>query len=553
MPARALPERPDFTTESEREVWERLVKGLRPEDVVLSNVRLTDERQDYEIDLLALLPGAGFVAVEVKGGSVFVEDGQWRQKRRGDTIAIHPVDQSRKALYALRRYVEADPRWNGSRTRVRWGHTVVAPYSSFDPDFCLPDCPRWAVHGREDQLDLPGRIWDIPAAQESGYRVPTEADAALVVDILRGRSLPAYSLVADSEERASAADRLTAEQATLLKVTRLLNRVEVRGGAGSGKTILALTQAKDLTRGMGQRRPQRVALVCYSIGLARYFKRELARADRRHRPAFVGTFEDLGRLWGARIDGDRTDSDFWENRLPARMAELAEELPDGRKFDAIIVDEAQDFADLWWRPLMKALRDEESGGLFVYTDENQRVFARFGRPPVPLVPLVLDHNLRNTRQIAEAFSPLAPMRVHARGGEGPDVRFVPCAPSEALDRADDEVEALLEEGWEPRHVMLITTGARHPQQVDLQESLGQDGYWESFWDDEQVFYGHVLGCKGLERRAVVLCVNESQPRERARERLYVGLSRPTDQLVFVGDPILIREMGGDRVAKRLGI
>src|SRR5512138_3271720 len=116
-------------------------------------------------------------------------------------------------MYALRRYVEADPRWNGSRTRVRWGHTVVAPYSRFDPDFCLPDCPRWAIHGREDQLDLAGRIWDIPAAQESGNRVPTEADAALVVDILRGRNGPAYSLVADSEERASAADRLTAEQA----------------------------------------------------------------------------------------------------------------------------------------------------------------------------------------------------------------------------------------------------------------------------------------------------------------------------------------------------
>ena len=38
----------------------------------------------------------------------------------------------------------------------------------------------------------------------------------------------------------------------------------------------------------------------------------------------------------------------------------------------------------------------------------QRVFARFGRPPVQLVPLVLDHNLRNTRQIAQTFVPLAP-------------------------------------------------------------------------------------------------------------------------------------------------
>ncbi len=80
------------------------------------------------------------------------------------------------------------------------------------------------------------------------------------------------------------------------------------------------------------------------------------------------------------------------------MAELAAELPPGHRFDSFIVDEAQDFADNWWTPLLRAMKDEETGGLYVYSDENQRIFARFGQPPVPLVPLVLDHNLRNTRR-----------------------------------------------------------------------------------------------------------------------------------------------------------
>jgi ATP-dependent exoDNAse (exonuclease V) alpha subunit len=71
--------------------------------------------------------------------------------------------------------------------------------------------------------------------------------------------------------------------------------------------------------------------------------------------------------------------------------------------------------------------------------------------------------------------------------------------------------------------------------------------------DSDVFYGHVLGCKGLERRVVVLCVNESQVRDRSRERLYVGMSRAMDLLVVVGDPATIREMGGQAVAQRLGI
>ena len=51
----------------------------------------------------------------------------------------------------------------------------------------------------------------------------------------------------------------------------------------------------------------------------------------------------------------------------------------------------------------------------------------------------------------------------------------------------------------------------------------------------------------MERRAVVLTLNESRPRERSRERLYVGLSRARDQLVVVGDPDYIRAVGGEDV------
>ncbi len=98
------------------------------------------------------------------------------------------------------------------------------------------------------------------------------------------------------------------------------------------------------------------------------------------------------------------------------MAELGGGCPTGKRFDAFVVDEAQDFADSWWTPLL-ALRcvTRRPAGCYVYSDENQRIFARFGRPPVPLVPLVLDHNLRNTKQIYEAFGPLAPTRMTRAG------------------------------------------------------------------------------------------------------------------------------------------
>lgn len=93
---------------------------------------------------------------------------------------------------------------------------------------------------------------------------------------------------------------------------------------------------------------------------------------------------------------------------------------------------------------------------------------------------------------------------------------------------------------------------RHPEQV-IRQAEGAGSYWDSFWDSEQVFYGHVLGFKALERRAVVLVVNEERAFDRSRERLYVGPSRACDQLVVCGDPQFITEVGGADLAHKLGI
>jgi hypothetical protein len=142
------------------------------------------------------------------------------------------------------------------------------------------------------------------------------------------------------------------------------------------------------------------------------------------------------------------------------------------------------------------------------------------------------------------------MRMRLMGGDGPAVRFVECPSSDALAQADDQVEALLDEGWRARDVALLTTGSRHPEQA-ARQLAGHRAYWDSFWDEDQVFYGHVLGFKGLERRAVVLALNETDPPRRSRERLYVGLSRARDQLVVCGDPDFIEATGGPAVLRQL--
>jgi hypothetical protein len=290
--------------------------------------------------------------------------------------------------------------------------------------------------------------------------------------------------------------------------------------------------------------------MCYSRGLAAYLRRRVELLPSDQRPAYVGTFHGLGELWGA-PPGSDDDSEYWESRLPVAMVGLARALPADDRYDAVVLDEAQDFADSWWPAVLAALRDPERGCLYVFSDEGQRVFARYGRPPVELVPVDLDENLRNTKQIAQTFGSLTTEQMRLRGGDGVPVRFVACDTDDAVSHADDAVIGLLEEGWPPEHVALLTTGRRHPVQRERQDLRGQDGYWASYWESDDVFYGHVLGFKGLERPAVVVAVNGFGDDGRAREKLYAALSRARDLLVVCGDLALIREVGGEGVVRRL--
>ena len=84
---------------------------------------------------------------------------------------------------------------------------------------------------------------------------------------LAGRGLPQRDVLARAAENDDIADALTREQSVLLRATDVLPRVELRGGAGSGKTYLAVEQARRRSR-----RGLRVALICYSHGLAGFLK-----------------------------------------------------------------------------------------------------------------------------------------------------------------------------------------------------------------------------------------------------------------------------------------
>lgn len=164
----------------------------------------------------------------------------------------------------------------------------------------------------------------------------------------------------------------------------------------------------------------------------------------------------------------------------------------------------------------------------------------------------VDDNLRNTRKIAESFRSFAGEFFTPRGGAGLPVRLVACCTDEALNVASDCMDALIDEGWANSQIALLTTKGRHPIHQDFldRDALGE--YWEQFHANQEEFYGHVLGFKGLERSVVVLCVNGFKDTERAREQLYVGMSRARSLLVIVSDPKLLAEAGGNELSRALG-
>ena len=206
----------------------------------------------------------------------------------------------------------------------------------------------------------------------------------------------------------------------------------------------------------------------------------------------------------------------------------------------------------WWPSLVRCLRDPDRGGLFVFLDEAQRVFARRRRrADQRRRRSALDENLRSTKQIAQLCGSLRDGVTRPRGWDGAPVRILD-VPFERRHRAPPTTWS---SSCSPKAGCPASRPARHrlaaPDAGRAGRRRGHAGYWDGFFAEEDVFYGHVLGFKGLERTVVVLAVNGFREVERARTLLYTGLSRARLLLVVVGPRAQIEHIGGDGVRKRL--
>lgn len=540
---RCIPEEPEFGEghHAEKAVWTALKNSL-PDDCVLAHsVHVRDGRNEYEIDLLVLWPHVGMAAIEVKGGQVSVTEGQWYQSDRNQKRRIQsPVAQSQSSLHALKNWLGDQL---GVRVSSRCAYMVSLPYTDVPRNWTMAGCPRSLLLDQTDSKS-PAELVRQAIENEGGGAAPlAPAFLERIVRKLDGNLDIAVVPSTTAQEDEAAQDHLTERQSVLLQATRSLPRIRFTGGAGSGKTWLAVEKARMLSK-----EGKRVGLFCYNKGLGQYLQDRVA-TWRQAKPVFTGEFHEYVRGLGV---PNGQGQDYFDVEMPRLLKELAAGMAPDKRLDAVVVDEAQDFAPLWWDALLACTTDPDAGEVYAFMDDRQDVYQRWGGatadlthgPMATLVPIHIDDNLRNTRKIAETFKPFAGAYFTPRGSTGLPVRFVDCPTEEALDVAEDCLNALIDEGWANNQIALLTTKDRHPIHLDYFNRGATEEYWRDFHANDGEFYGHVLGFKGLERSVVVLCVNGFKDMGRAREQLYVGLSRARSLLVVVGDSGLLEQAGG---------
>jgi hypothetical protein len=365
-------------------------------------------QRDGECDFVLLHPRHGLYAVEVKGGSeIGVVDGQWYTTKRGRRISLResPFLQAVKSKNMLKDYLaDTIP---GFRPEQPIGHFVVFPSHTQVGDF-TPEARREIICDDNDLANLGKWLPSLLAHWDISANFSPEMLAAI-----RQRIAPTATLNNSISVRVRNSERalveLTHGQYRAMDQFRRQRRTLVTGGAGTGKTLLAKSRADNLAAAGFQ-----TLLVCFNRPLG-----DLLSSDNAIDNLTAGSFHSVCMTIAERAktlpEGDRNQY-WWDIELPIAFQVGAEVL--GIRYDAIIVDEGQDFHPEWWTSLFDVLSDRDDAIFAVFADSNQNIYRDSWTKPFDVDPIELNVNCRNTIEIAARFAKLAGSTVETLGTHG---------------------------------------------------------------------------------------------------------------------------------------
>lgn len=554
--ARMFPERPlrGSVSHGERKVFGALQDNLPDTWTALHGVpllrpdRAGERFYDGEIDFLLCHPAHGLLVVEVKGGGIACDHAadRWTTTDlQGQTHYIkNPFEQARRNVYALHDEL--------TENRLTRSYPFPIGFVVWFPDLRLEGrALGLATHYRELTLDADSLLDPAaPLLQAVRHAIlqpapapPGANGAAALVKHFAPSWQVAVRLGTMLRDEEVALVEATRSQYRVLSQLRRRNRALICGAAGSGKTFLALEKARRLA---GEGRS--VLLMCYNVRLAEWLRAAVADLPAVEVFHYHGLCLEICRR--ARQPEPRPDprtgnlDDFFRYELPQAMLEA---LPNASgRYDAVLVDEAQDFEGLWWLGIEELLADRDTGTFYIFYDDNQHLYGNRLEFPIQDAPLVLCENCRNTRTIHEEvmrhYVGDAPPEPIGPPGRSVEVTSVGRTESE-LKAVETVVRRLVgPDGIAPADLVMLTPRAQSQSQWKTGSPLaGLTLNWRSTEPTAAAGAAGMrsLSCatihtfKGLESPVVIVTELDHAHASKLRQLEYVASSRAKSHLVIM--------------------
>ncbi len=499
---------------------------------------------DGQADFVVAHPDHGFLVLEVKGGGIQFEHGSWFSRNRD---GLHPIKdpfrQATSCKHAL--YQHLCNFFDEKRLPVPSAHGVIFPDVAEKTTFGVEAIPDlMLVEGDWDELEK--RLLRMLQLSRYGKQGDAATRAVCIEGLekmLTGRKSFEAALSVQIAQNERIMRRLTERQLATLNQMSRTRKLVVSGCAGSGKTALAMMKARQMAREGG-----RVLLTCYNQKLADWFRESLADVPGVTAVHFHGLCRAMARAAEVPLvdfpQGRQSEvQEIYHSEYPMAL-EAAMQFCPSLRFDAVIVDEGQDFPEFWWKALVRCLADDDQGLFYWLYDERQAVYQRTIFVPPYDASLHLEENLRNTREIHTLVAPMYDRAVRTAGPSGPPLRWAettePVSLYEELGR--QVTEFVQREKIDIGDIVVLTPHAeRHSKLFGAQAS----GF--SFVGNPagpyEVLVSTIHSFKGLERAVVILA--ELDDIERVEEGWYqrlifLGASRARQLLSIIASPEVLR-------------
>jgi hypothetical protein len=506
--------------------------------------------RDGEADFIVVVPQRGILFLEVKSSHGFdCVDGEWyRIKQDGRRERCdNPFEQATKTKHEVVDQILC-PRLGCSKSNFPgiYGHAVMYPLGKLEGSIPASQDPGVLIAFRDmrrlaERLESAFHAW---GKKERGDLFSADVTKS-VLNALRDKASFVTVVAADTEDVGHKIEQLTRQQYETYQGLLANPRALVPGRAGSGKTMLALWTAIALAS-----RGKRTLFLCYNRNLAAWLRQRNGDVENLGIEHFHATCSRLSKTagisWPSQIDEPTA---FWSNIAPGKLIEALDLLPTAEKYDAVIVDEGQDFDPNWWIPIELLLRHETTGYFYIFFDPDQAIqFTSGNAYPEIATTFRLDVNCRNTRRIARYSGNVIQATIKSREGAPDGVAPAILEPqATAAERASTclaTLKQLINDGYRASDIAVISPWRRDNSNSALGLLAGKTAHNASFEDrpehisrwlqGEVIWMSTIKSFKGLEAECLIIT---DLPGEFlagfSANDLYVAASRGKQKVIFL--------------------